>query len=309
MNVSSQETYLGDKINKSGKIKHTLDSRIARGYGAITTILAILNEIPLAHWRVQAGLQLRQAMFLNASLFNSEAWHGVTDGEIERIEKVDEALLRGILNAHAKVPIEALYLETGAIPVRYILKSRRINYLQNILKKEDEELVKEVSNAQKESPLDGDYCKLVVSDQEHVNLSMTENEITNTSKAAFKTTVKNKVKSATFKSLIEAKNSHSKMQKLTYKSLELQTYLKSPIFDCESATMLFALRTQTLRGIRNEFRGMFNDVNCPLGCGNIDTIQNVLTCPVLNNNMSCNSIAESKMQYEDIFSENIVKQK
>ena len=33
------------------------------------------------------------------------------------------------------------------------------------------------------------------------------------------------------------------MQKLTYKSLELQTYLKSPIFDHESATMLFALRT------------------------------------------------------------------
>ena len=93
------------------------------------------------------------------------------------------------------------------------------------------------------------------------------------------------------------------MQKLTYKSLELQTYLKSPIFDHESATMLFALRTRTVRGIRNYFRGMFNNVDCPLGCGNIDTIQNVLTCPVLINNMSCNSITESKVKYKDIFSE------
>ena len=48
-------------------------------------------------------------MFSNASLFNSEAWHGVTDVERERIEKVDEALLRGILNTHAKVPKEALW--------------------------------------------------------------------------------------------------------------------------------------------------------------------------------------------------------
>ena len=53
---------------------------------------------------------------------------------------------------------------------------------------------------------------------------------------------------------------------------------------------------------------MFNNIECPLGCGNIDTIQNVLTCPVLNNNMSCKSITESMVQYEDIFSENIVKQ-
>ena len=77
------------------------------------------------HWRVQAGLQLRQAMFLNASLFNSEAWHGVTDGEIEQIEKVDEALL----NAHAKVPIEALYLETRAIPVRGNLQKKKTQYI------------------------------------------------------------------------------------------------------------------------------------------------------------------------------------
>ena len=78
MGESSQETYLGDRIHKSGKLKHTIDARVARGYGAITTILAIINEIPLAHWRVQAGLQLRQAMFLNTILVNSEALHDIT---------------------------------------------------------------------------------------------------------------------------------------------------------------------------------------------------------------------------------------
>ena len=104
MDNSNQETYLGDKIDKSGKIKPTIDSRVARGYGDVTNILAIVNEVPLAHWRVEAGLQLRQAMFINGTLFNSEAWQGITDGEIEQLEKVDEALLRGLLKAHSKVP-------------------------------------------------------------------------------------------------------------------------------------------------------------------------------------------------------------
>ena len=40
---SQQETYLGDKIDRSGKLKPTIESRISRGYGAISNILAIVN--------------------------------------------------------------------------------------------------------------------------------------------------------------------------------------------------------------------------------------------------------------------------
>ena len=113
MHNSKQETYLGDKIDERGILKPTIESRVGKGYGAINNILGIINEIPLAHWRIQAGMELRQAMFLNATLFNSEAWQGIKDEEVEMLEKVDEALLRGILNAHAKVPLESLFLETG----------------------------------------------------------------------------------------------------------------------------------------------------------------------------------------------------
>ena len=49
MNDSTQQTYLGDKIHKSGRLRPTIDARVAKGFGAVTTILAILNDIPLAH--------------------------------------------------------------------------------------------------------------------------------------------------------------------------------------------------------------------------------------------------------------------
>ena len=80
---------------------------------------------------------------------------------------------------------KARYSEQS-IPIRFIIKSRRFNFLKNILKREDEELIKEVFNAQKESPIDGDFYKLVTSDLEKVNLAISENDICNTNKEALK---------------------------------------------------------------------------------------------------------------------------
>ena len=129
MKSSKQETYLGDKIDHSGKLRPTIHSRISKGYGAVNYILAITNEVPLAHWRISAGLRLRDALFLNCILFNSEPWHGISTTELEMIERIDEDLLRRLLKAHSKIPKEVLYLETGSLPIRFILKSRRIMYL------------------------------------------------------------------------------------------------------------------------------------------------------------------------------------
>ena len=73
--------------------------------------------------------------------------------------------------------------------------------------------------------------------------------------------------------------------------------------------MLTALRTRTVRGIRNDFRGMYTDTECPLECGNTDTIQHILSCSALSQYMSSQSITQNKLDYKDIFSECIVKQK
>ena len=87
-------------METSGSIKATINSRVSKGYGAISNILAIVNEVPLAHWRIEAGLQLRQAMLLTCILFNSEAWHGVLDMDINQSEKVDESLLEILAKNH-----------------------------------------------------------------------------------------------------------------------------------------------------------------------------------------------------------------
>ena len=116
INESSREKYLGDVIDKSGSMKATIQDRKDRAYAIISEIKAILTEIPLGKHRLEIGLQLHQAMFINGVLFNSEAWHGVSKNDIEVLEKLDQILLRFLLGSHAKAPVEMLYLESGAIP-------------------------------------------------------------------------------------------------------------------------------------------------------------------------------------------------
>ena len=54
--------YLGDKIKRSALVKPTIVARISKGYGAVSSILSIINELPLGLWRVHAGLKLREAL-------------------------------------------------------------------------------------------------------------------------------------------------------------------------------------------------------------------------------------------------------
>ena len=74
------------------------------GFGNVNEIIAILDEIPLRGFKLEIGLKLRQAMLLNGMLYNSEAWHAVSEVELRQLEAVDEHLLRKLVNMHFKTP-------------------------------------------------------------------------------------------------------------------------------------------------------------------------------------------------------------
>ena len=239
-------------------------------------------------------------MLINGTLFNSEAWHGITLPQIKAFEKVDEALLRGILASHSKGPVPALYMEVAQLPVRFILASRRILYLHNILHRNEKELIKKVYNAQKADPSKGDYCKLVESDMNMIDLKLTEQEITNISRFEFKTVVRRRTREAAIKYLEEIKETKSKMDGIIYTgSFDLQPYLQSSLFTQEESSLLLALRTRTVRGVRSDFGKMYPDRNCPLpGCTEPDSLPHILVCSALSPVQGENCT----VQYSDVFS-------
>ena len=89
-------------------------------------------------------------MLINVILYNSEAWHGLTEEHIKPFHSCDEDFLRRVLKAHAKTPHEFLHLDTRAVSIYWILDRRMINFLKCIINKDITELLlKKVYEAKK----------------------------------------------------------------------------------------------------------------------------------------------------------------
>ena len=241
---------------------------------------------------MEVALKLREAMLINGMLFNSEAWHGVTATQIATLEKVDQSLLRQILNAHKGTPIEFLYLETGCVPINWIVAQRRISYLLNILNRNER-----VLEAQKENPVAGDFVKLVENDLKCLGLKYSDLQITKLSKRELRKIVKD----VAFGKLAESMQRSTKIKDIRYSKLELQAYFKSSWLREEEINVLTALRSKCTRGIRTNFKGMYKTcTHCPLQC-NIEEPQNDAQEHVLQ----CKKLKGSNMDMDYIYTESV----
>ena len=83
MKNSESEKYLGGVISENGTLDANIKVKKLKGYSYISEIRALLSDMPSGHSRVEVGLMLRDAMFVNGVLCNSEAGHAITNRHIE----------------------------------------------------------------------------------------------------------------------------------------------------------------------------------------------------------------------------------
>ena len=115
MKESHAEKYWGDYISSVGTIDKTIKERKSKAYSYLSEIKALLTDLSFGKRRLEIGWMLRNTMFVNGILYNSEAWHNISMRNIEELEVIDHTLIKFIIGAHAKTPTEISYLETGAI--------------------------------------------------------------------------------------------------------------------------------------------------------------------------------------------------
>ena len=80
-------------------------------------------------------------------------------------------------------------------------------------------LLEKYTMHKKSNPSEGDLCKLVEKDASEIGIQISENEILTIKEEKFKENIKNKVRIAALKHLLTQKDSHSKMDNLSYKKL------------------------------------------------------------------------------------------
>ena len=104
---------------------------------------------------------------------------------------MDEELFRNVFSiyqykAHSKTSLEIFYLETGSIPIMYILMSRRLNFLWYLIHQQEDSLLSRFFRAQCDDPTKGDWVLQVKEDMKVLKFEMTFDNLKNFSKENFK---------------------------------------------------------------------------------------------------------------------------
>ena len=98
--------------------------------------------------------------------------------------------------------------------------------------------------------------------------------------------------------LNKQKNTHKKMEKLTYVKLQMQEYLREKKFTIEEKRMVFRMRTQ-MENFKINFKSSYSDLTCPFCLSHEDTQEHSFRCKEIQiNNQKINL-------YKNIFEETI----
>ena len=142
MKTTSSEKYLGEIISNTGNIDENIQARINKGNGTVNTIISLLEEISFGNHYFEMALLFRNSMLINSLLSSSEVLYGIKNKHIEILEKCDRDLLIRLFSVPFTCSYEAVYLEIGCSPIRFILQGRRLLYYWTLLNKPEDELVK-----------------------------------------------------------------------------------------------------------------------------------------------------------------------
>ena len=297
------EKYLGDIISDDGKNHENVNKRRNRGNGLVKEINAMLVELMLGGHHFEVAMLVRNSCLISSLLVNCEAWYGLTKKDEKTLEKVDEQLLRKILNCPAKTPKYLMYLELGCIPISFIIKSRRINYLKYILDQPEDSLMRKVFEEQNKNSKCGDWVNIVKKDIKKLNINLTFKEIQEMSKSAVGKLVKEKVEAGALKYLTS--QIKEKGKEINYIGIKMQSYLKvySPL-SIQEKQETFKMRskmTNIKMNMKNKYETFYCDACKKINAENKETKSHILNCQILNEGK------QDEVQIGNIFKNNLEK--
>ena len=123
----------------------------------------------------------------------------------------------------------------------------------------------------------------MLKDFKFIGKDINEKEIQEMSKELYKKTIKELVRTAALKSLLDEKVSHSKLDEVKYDKLQTQPYLTERRFSSEERKLLALLRSRCF-GAKSNFKKLWRgNLGCSLGCPSNEDQNHIFTqCIWLN---------------------------
>ena len=115
------------------------------------------------------------------------------------------------LGSHSKSQSEMLFLETASLPLSYLLSIRRLDYLQTLLLRDEQEITKIIYKARLKNLISGDWVLSIQQDIQKYEIEMDKNKIIQMDNQSFNYMVKSKVRKIAFLELSSIQQRHTKV--------------------------------------------------------------------------------------------------
>ena len=275
LNVKEYETYLGDVISRTGSNENNIEHRKNEGISGINQIMSMLNLTSLGHYYFEIAIILRDSILISKLVFNSEVWYKVSIKQLEKLEQIDEIYFRKIFNVAKTSPKIGIYMECGKLPIRFIVKMRRLMYYWHILNRKEDELLFKFYKAQKYMPSEGDWIIQIEKDKSELNLQLSEEEIRAMSNYKFKKLIRDKIEKAArvyLESQKKQKTLNLKISKFTP-----QEYILSKNLSTSEVQNLFKIRNSMI-DVKVNFKSTSENIWCRLCSICSETQEHLLFC-------------------------------
>ena len=203
---------------------------------------------------------MREAMLAGSMLSNSESWINLTQQDLDKLQKPDTILQHKLLSNSENPSKAFMFLELGILPLKYVIMTKRLNFLKYILNENITSMIRKVYEALKQESRKGDFVYLVQKDLMEIDLKLLDEEIHTLSVGKWKGIVRRKIKQAAFQYLIGENLSKEKTKHIVFEKYQMRKYL----FINRStslAKIIFSVRSGTL-DIKEWTPWKYNDNIC-----------------------------------------------
>ena len=142
-----------------------------------------------------------ESILRGSLLYGTETFYNITETEYRKIEKIEERLIKQILQTNRLCPTHLMYLALGVYPARFHIYKSKCNFLYDLLHQNEESLLYKFFQAQHRHPVSGDWISDIIKVMEMIGLNLSFIEIKNMNFSKYHKLVNDKISAAAFKYL------------------------------------------------------------------------------------------------------------
>ena len=273
----SSAKCLGNKVNERGNNKDMVEDRVKSAKAAMANCLSLCNEVTVGLFFVTSSLILYDSVFMATLLSNCQEWRNLSIEDYKKLEVTQVRYLKRVMKAPLSTPNVFVYLECGALPVKYVIHMRQLSFLHHILHLDSNDPVKKVFESQQFLPYEKNWSNEVLPLLSEYNLS--DYDINHISKDAWKDIVKHNVTQVVLARLSSDIKEKTKTKHLSYNIFKSQPYMHQ--FSYKQVSILFKLRSFSV-DCKGNRKSSHNEFTCRLCKAAEETQSHVINCPVVN---------------------------